>query len=98
MTYDIVLTNSKAAIEFQKIRGLGAHLLASEARKIGFSVAVIDFLEQWSKEDFSAAINKLVGANTRYFGFSTTWSHDHKIGTPESGDYIDNWLINDNIE
>lgn len=100
MTYDIVLTNSKSSIGFQKIRGLGPHLLAAEARRFGFSVAVIDFIEQWSQEDFSRAVQKLVGANTRFFGFSTTWSLDYNSVDPDfsSDDYMGNWMLNGNLE
>ena len=100
MTYDIILTNSKSSIGFQKIRGLGPHLLASEARRLGFSVAVIDFIEQWSKEDFVTVVHKLVGANTRYFGFSTTWSMDfNAVGVDvEPDDHMGNWVLNGNLE
>ena len=98
MTYDIILTNSKSSTGFYKTRGLGAHLIAEEARKVGFSAVVIDFMEQWSKEDFTKALDKLVGANTRCFGFSTTWAKDYYAGKPEPSEYIDDWFVNGNLE
>lgn len=100
MIYDIVLTNSKSSIGFQKIRGLGPHLLAAEARRLGFRVAVIDFIEQWSREDFSRAVNKLVSTHTRFFGFSTTWALDFNTTSVDLSydDHMGNWMLNGNLE
>lgn len=97
MTYDIILTNSKASTGFFKIRGIGPHLIAEEARKLGFSAIVLDFIEQWSREDFSRAMDKLVGANTRCFGISNTWAKDIYTGNSEPSNYIDDWAVNGNL-
>lgn len=98
MTYDIILTNSKSSTGFYKVRGIGPHLIAEEARKLGYSAIVIDFIEQWSKEDFIRAADKLVGANTRCFGVSTTWAKDIFTGNKEPSDYMDDWFVNGNFE
>lgn len=98
MTYDIILTNSKSTNGFYKTRGLGAHLIAEEARKLGFSATVLDFIEQWSREDFSRAMDKLVGANTRCFGISNTWAKDMYTGNREPSNYMGDWLVNGNLE
>lgn len=96
--YDVILVNSKSCnnFEYLKIRGVGAHLIAQQARDLGLTALVIDFVESWSIADFETACRKFVGHNTRVFGFSTTWLD--VINNPYPEDHIGNYLVNGNYQ
>ncbi len=96
--YDVVLVNSKSChqFEYQKIRGVGAHLIAHQARQLGLTAIVLDFIESWTKADFEIACKKFVGADTKIFGMSTTWVDT--VDDPYSEEFIGNYMVNENIQ
>lgn len=54
-------------------RGYGAYRIASEIRRLGFSVLTVDFSSVVDWETFKKIIDKSVGDETIMVGFSTTW-------------------------
>jgi hypothetical protein len=73
MTYDIVLFTDSFKGWF-RIRTLGAYRLASELRKHGYTVKVIDYA-QFIFQNHRLTLNvikKLIGENTIFVGFSGT--------------------------
>jgi radical SAM superfamily enzyme YgiQ (UPF0313 family) len=68
---------------------LGAYRLATELRKNGYSVTVVDHLGRWLQEpkEFYKLINKIVSSQTLFIGFSGTFftSNNSKTNT------ITNW-------
>lgn len=95
--YDVVLINSKSSNTFEhlKVRGIGAHLIAHQARRMGMTAIVLDFIESWKKEDFTKAIDKFVSKDTKIIGFSLTWVDN--TTNPYPDDYIGNYINNQNI-
>jgi Radical SAM superfamily len=53
-------------------RMIGGYRIATELRKHGYSVQTIDFLNDWTLEELKTAIDKFVGSNTLFVGFSST--------------------------
>lgn len=96
--YDVVLINSKSSEldQYLKIRGVGAHLIAHQARLLGMSAMVLDFIESWTRKDFITAIDKFVGPDTKIFGMSMTWLDLRYNAYDEEyiGDYVANKNIN----
>lgn len=82
--------------EYLKIRGIGAHLIAHQARRLGLTAIVLDFIEHWSKTDFVDVINMYVGKDTKIFGMSLTWVDLISDHHPEH--MIGNYLVNKNID
>jgi len=58
------------------VKPLGAYKIAHELRKAGFSCLVVDHFSQWSKEEISQLLNCIIGENTLFVGFSTTFFKD----------------------
>lgn len=87
MTYDILLFTDQIA-RYWHIKALGAYRIATELRNNGYSVKVIDYAGLWfaNKPLLFKIFNKLVGTNTLFIGFSTTF-----FGVPE-------WLKKDSQE
>lgn len=54
-------------------RGYGAYRLATELRKIGFSVLTVDFSSALSEENFDKILDSAIDDTTLMVGFSTTW-------------------------
>lgn len=52
---------------------LGAFKIASSLRSAGYSCLVIDCLSSWSEEDMTTILKTVVGTNTLFLGFSTTF-------------------------
>jgi radical SAM superfamily enzyme YgiQ (UPF0313 family) len=74
MTYDIVLFTDGEG-RFYHAKTLGAYRIATELRKHGYSVKVVDWFSKWlaSPQDFDKLINLTVGSNTLFIGFSSTF-------------------------
>lgn len=54
-------------------RGYGAYRIAHEIRKLGYSVVTVDFSSALDEDTFTKIIDRTVGDNTLFVGFSTTW-------------------------
>lgn len=54
-------------------RNAGTYRIATELRKNGFTVQVIDFFGFMTKQDFEKIANKFVGNSTLIIGFSSTF-------------------------
>ena len=72
--YDVILFTDMNA-RFWHVRSLGAYKVATELRKNGFSVKVIDFFKRWleSPREFHDLLKKFIGPNTLFIGFSGTF-------------------------
>lgn len=53
-------------------RGAGAYRIATELRRAGYAVQVIDAFGFWTRSELREIIARFVGPRTRYVGFSTT--------------------------
>lgn len=71
MTVDILLFTDCASRAF--IRTAGAHAIASVLRNAGYTVQVVDYFLLAGLEKTLAVIDKFVGANTLFVGWSTTF-------------------------
>lgn len=58
------------------VKALGAYKIAHELRKAGFSCLVVDHFSQWSWQDMSKLLSRVIGSNTLFVGFSTTFFKD----------------------
>ncbi len=67
----IIFTDTPSASWFA--RGYGAYRIASEIRRLGFSVLTVDFSSVINWETFKKIIDKSAGDDTIMVGFSTTW-------------------------
>jgi radical SAM superfamily enzyme YgiQ (UPF0313 family) len=76
MTYDCIILNN-STIPLSKTRGLGAHRIASVLREKDYSCLVVDFIDQITVDQFYGIVDKAVGSNTVFVGFSTMWIQDN---------------------
>jgi hypothetical protein len=65
-------------------RGYGAYRLATELRKIGYTVLVVDFCSALPNSTFKKIIDKTVSDETLVVGFSTTWFPYRQKNLPNS--------------
>ena len=94
MTYDVILfTDSFPGL--WRVRSLGAYRLATELRKHGYSVKVVDWCCKIFKDYRTARsiLKSLVGPNTLFVGYSSTHFYKTRVGTEsfnhESDYYFD---------
>lgn len=78
MTYDIIIFTDMA-VQYGHVKPLGAYRIASELRSHGYSVKVVDFVGKimLNKELFIALLDKLIGSNTLFLGWSSTFFGDY---------------------
>jgi radical SAM superfamily enzyme YgiQ (UPF0313 family) len=78
MTYDIIIFTDMAA-QYGHVKPLGAYRIASELRSNGYSVKVVDFVGKimLNTKLFNALIDKLIGPNTLFLGWSCTFFGDY---------------------
>jgi hypothetical protein len=78
MSYNIVLFTDMDT-RFWHVKPVGAYRLATELRKNGYSVKVIDFLARWLEDpkEFHKLIKKIVSDQTLFIGFSGTFFIDN---------------------
>jgi hypothetical protein len=78
MIYDIVLFTDMDT-RFWHVKPVGAYQLATELRKNGYSVKVVDFLARWLAEpkEFHKLITKIVSDQTLFVGFSGAFFIDN---------------------
>lgn len=76
MTYDVILFTDLGS-RFWHAKPVGAYRIASELRNNGYSVKVIDFAGDWFTlagiRDLEKILKKLIGDNTLFVGFSSTF-------------------------
>ena len=71
MTADIVIfTEFTNSLVYTRM--IGGYRIATELRNAGYSVQMIDFLSDWTLEELKLAVDKYVGSNTLFAGFSST--------------------------
>ena len=71
MTSDIVIfTEFTSTTVFQRL--LGAYRIATELRKNGYTVQVVDYFTEWNLDELKLIVDKFVGPNTLFVGFSST--------------------------
>ena len=75
MTYDCILFNNHTQ-DHSKVRGFGAHRISSVLREQGYTCLVVDFVEYVTVQDYINIIDRAVGDNTVFIGFSTMWFPD----------------------
>lgn len=84
MTYDIILFTDCSS-RFWHAKAVGAYRIASELRNEGYSVKVIDWVCNWlTSPDLIKVLNKIIGQNTLFVGFSGTF-----FGHDEDGETVD---------
>ncbi len=72
MTYDVVLfTDVTDTILVTK--AIGAYKIADVLRENGYKVLVVDHLHTFTQDEFNKVIEKSVGSNTKFVGFSSTF-------------------------
>ena len=54
-------------------RGYGAYRIATEIRKLGYSVLTVDFSSALTEETFDQILDLSIDESTLFVGFSTTW-------------------------
>jgi radical SAM superfamily enzyme YgiQ (UPF0313 family) len=90
MTYDVILFTD-SIVGTWRMRSMGAYRLASELRRNGYSVKVLD----WACVIFNdyqlcnSILSKLIGANTLFLGFSAGHFHKRAIKTKHFDHYDD---------
>ena len=79
MKYNVLLFTDQIA-RFWHIKALGAYRVANELRNHGYTVKVIDYAGLWVADSslLLKILNNLIGPNTLFVGFSTTF-----FGIPE---------------
>lgn len=89
MYYDIVLFTDLGA-RFWKARALGAYQLATELRRHGYTVKVVDFAGKIFADDklFTTIVDRLVGPNTIFVGFSTTFFADYTVSSDDTSHLV----------
>jgi radical SAM superfamily enzyme YgiQ (UPF0313 family) len=71
MTFDVIILTGISGPEFQ--RAIGAYRIASHLRQHGYSVQVIDFVDNFSKDELLDLLEKFTGPNTLALCVSTTF-------------------------
>jgi hypothetical protein len=74
MTYDIIFFTDLVN-KYHHSKPLGAYRLATELRKNGYTVKVIDYTTDWMTDFklFFTLLDALVGSHTLFVGFSSTF-------------------------
>jgi len=70
--YDIILFGDMPDLDTYS-RSTGCHRLATELRKHNYSVLVVDYGNYINLDRFKQLIDLIVGPNTLFVGFSSTW-------------------------
>lgn len=71
MTVDILLfTEFTNSLVYTRM--IGGYRIATELRNTGYSVQTIDFISDWQLDELKQAVDKFVGPNTLFVGFSST--------------------------
>lgn len=96
MKYDIILITDFAG-KYWHIRPLGAYRLATELRKHGYSVKVLDYANRWFEQPtlFFKLLNHLIGDNTLFVGFSSTFFGLHNNTDIKSTKDLRGSLVNE---
>jgi hypothetical protein len=78
MPYDVILFTEFNS-RFYHIKNLGPYRIATELRKNGYSVKVLDFFSEWLKcpKDLHKVLQAVIGPNTLFVGFSGTFFNNH---------------------
>jgi len=76
MTKDIIILTGISGEQFQ--RAIGAYRIASHLRSHGYSVQVIDFIDEFSYEELNGVLKQLTGENTLALCISTTFLKSQK--------------------
>lgn len=72
-TYDIIILTEGSDPIFQVARSLGGYKIASALRNEGYSVFVLNNFSHWMKKgNINEILDKLIGENTLWLGFSST--------------------------
>lgn len=74
MTYDVILFTD-GSVRTWHMRPFGTQRVATELRKHGYSVKVVDFFHYWLDDTANLAqlMDQLIGDNTLFVGFSGTY-------------------------
>ena len=72
MTYDVVLFTDVTDTVLA-YKAIGAYKCAHILRENGYQVLVVDHLHAFSQNEFTNVIDKSVGSNTKFVGFSSTF-------------------------
>ena len=96
MKYDVVLFTGMTG-RFWNAKPLGAYRVATELRKHGYSVKVVDFISNWLSEptEFFKLLNLVIGPNTLFIGFSGTFFSSRNITSKikNYSDFFGQWSI-----
>lgn len=83
MKYDaIILTDTKNR---NRVRPLGAYVIANSLREENYSCLVIDFFTDIGKEKLFFLLEKFVGENTVFVGYSSSLLFDSNLEVPFLG-------------
>jgi hypothetical protein len=79
MSYDVILF-AEFNSRFYHVKNLGPYRIATELRKHGYSVKVLDFFSEWLNhpQDLHRLLKIIVGPNTLFVGFSGTFFNRYK--------------------
>jgi hypothetical protein len=86
--YDAVIFTDMSTKVYH-VRPLGAYRIASELRKHGYSVLVVDFFGKWltDRKNFIRLLKKIISPQTKFVGYSGTFfSLDNSIK-----DQVESW-------
>lgn len=89
--YDLILFTDTPNTKTYS-RGFGAHMLASQMRRNGYSVLVIDFSMTIDFERFKEILDLAIGPNTLAVGFSTTW-FPYKMPNSKNNSRTTPWIV-----
>jgi len=98
--YNVILFTD-APIPSSNRRGFGAYRLASEIRKNGYTVLVVDCCAALTMEEYCKIIDAAVNQHTLMIGFSTSWFPAKKdgpamLGAPDETGKCFNFDLKDN--
>lgn len=75
MTYDILIFTDFTD-PVLTVKALGPYKIASELRRAGYSCLVVDHFSRWSLNELDQLLDRVVGHNTLFVGFGTTFMQD----------------------
>lgn len=58
------------------VKALGPYKIANELRRAGYSCLVVDHFSRWSLDELYQLLNQIVGPQTLFVGFGTTFMQD----------------------
>lgn len=78
MSYDVILFTEFNS-RFYHVKNLGPYRIATELRKNGYSVKVLDFFSEWLKtpKDLHKVLQAIIGSSTLFVGFSGTFFNNN---------------------